>query len=85
VSNNSKGQRLGNYICKVGYFDIRQKVVQPKKQRMQSGGYEMLGGKTELFIYHSKAKMAGPFKTKDQAITRAEKLITQGVKYSKKK
>lgn len=85
MSNNSKGQRLGNYICKVGYFDIRQKVVQPKKQRMQNGGYEMLGGKTELFIYHSKAKMAGPFKTKDQAITRAEKLITQGVKYSKKK
>ena len=85
MSNNSKGQRLGNYICKVGYFDIRQKVVQPKKQRMQSGEYEMIGGKAELFIYHSKARMAGPFKTKDQAITRAEKLITQGVKYSKKK
>ena len=85
MSNNSKGQRLGNYICKVGYFDIRQKVVQPKKQRMQNGGYEMLGGKTELFVYHSKARMAGPFKTKSEAIIRAEKLITQGVKYSKKK
>ena len=85
MSNNSKGQRLGNYICKVGYFDIRQKVVQPKKQRMQNGGYEMIGGKAELFIYHSKAKMAGPFKTKDQAITRAEKLISQGIKHSKKK
>jgi hypothetical protein len=29
--------------------------------------------------------MAGPFKTKDEAMVRAEKLITQGIKYSKKK
>ena len=85
VSNNSKGQRLGNYICKVGYFDIRQKVVQPRKQRMPNGNYQMIGGKTEIFIYHSKSKMAGPFKTKNEAVIRAEKLITQGVKYSRKK
>ena len=29
--------------------------------------------------------MAGPFKTKNEAVIRAEKLITQGVKYSRKK
>ena len=52
---------------------------------MQNGSYEMIGGKAEIFIYHSKAKMAGPFKTKDEAMVRAEKLITQGIKYSKKK
>ena len=85
VSNNSKGQRLGNYICKVGYFDIRQQIVQPKRQKMPNGSYQIYGGKTEMFVYHSKAKMAGPFKTKNEAMVRAEKLITQGIKYSKKK
>jgi len=69
----------------VGYFDIRQKVVQPKKQRMPNGNYQMIGGKTEIFVYHSKSKMAGPFKTKNEAVIRAEKIITQGVKYSRKK
>jgi hypothetical protein len=85
VSNNPKGNRLGNYICKVGYLDIRQKVVQPKRQRMPNGSYEMVGGKSEILIYHSKAKMAGPFKTKDAAIVKAKELVSQGIKYSKHK
>ena len=85
VSNNSKGQRLGNYICKVGYFDIRQKTELPRKQRMLNGEYKLIGGKSEIFIYHSKAKMGGPFKTKDAAIVKANELISQGIKYSKHK
>ena len=85
MSNNPKGNRLGNYICKVGYFDIRQKIDFPRKQRMLNGGYKLIGGKSEIFIYHSKAKMGGPFKTKDAAIVKAKELISQGIKYSKHK
>ena len=68
MANNSKGQRLGNYLCKVGYFDIRQKLA---------------NNKMEVLVYHGKNQVAGPFRSKDAAITRAEELMSEGYKFRK--
>mgnify|MGYP003677298835 CR=1 FL=1 len=64
----------GYYICKIGYFDIRQKIDWPNKKKT---------GKAEIFIYHGKHKLEGPFKSKDAAKIRAEEMMSEGVKYNK--
>ena len=68
--NNPKGY----YLCKIGYFDIRQKIDWPTKKKT---------GRSEVFIYHGKHKLAGPFKTKEAAVIRAEEMMSEGIKYNK--
>jgi len=85
VSNNPKGQTLGNYICKIGYLDIRQKVDLPRKTKTPDGQIKMSGGKCEMFIYHAKNKIEGPFKSKNDAVSRAEQLMVEGFRFTKNK
>jgi hypothetical protein len=70
----NKNNPKGYYICKTGYFDIRQKIDWPNKQKT---------GKSEVYIYHGKHKVSGPYKTKYAAIIRAEEMMSEGFKYNK--
>ena len=74
---SSKRTRLGNYICKVGYFDIRQRVIYPSK-KVNKGG-------VEVFVCQGKHKIAGPFKSHYTAKLHAEELMTEGYRYVKHK
>ena len=78
-----KKDKYGNYLCAVGYLSIRQKMVMPKKKKNYQGKWEMTPGSTEVFVYHTKHKLAGPFKGKEEAIQKANELIIKGIKYGK--
>jgi len=72
---SSKRTRLGAYICKVGYFDIRHKVIQPSKK--------VSNGSMEVYVCQGGHKLAGPFKSHDAAKLHAEELMSEGVRYVK--
>ena len=84
---SAKGKKIkyGNYLCKVGYLDIRQHVVLAKRKKNYKGEWESIPGSVEVFIYHAKHKMDGPFKSKDDAIKKAEEMLSEGLKYVKHK
>ena len=76
MASQSKEQTLGKYVKKVGFFDIRQKP--PTRH-----GKIVEGQTWEVFLYHGKKKVGGPFKSHDAAIICAEELMSQG--YTTKK
>jgi hypothetical protein len=78
-----KKEKYGNYLLKIGYFDIRQKVQMPKKRRLNNGGFQTLPGKVEVFVYHGKNQISGPFKSHVEAIKSAETLLTEGYRFNK--
>ena len=59
--------KLGKYVCKIGYLDIRHVLVFKKP--------------TEIYICHGKHRIAGPLYNIDEAKSKAQELILQNVKY----
>jgi hypothetical protein len=72
---SSKRTRLGSYICKVGYFDIRQKVA-PVGKNISSDVLSVI-------VCHNGHRIAGPFKSHDAARIHAAELMSEGVRYVK--
>ena len=84
MSKNPKKQKYGNYIKKVGYLDIRQKVVLPRSKKGYQGQIHFTPGSTEVFVYHGKHIMTGSFKSVMAATAEAEKMMAEGIKYTAK-
>ena len=61
--------KIGKYVCKVGYLDIRQRILfkQP----------------TEVFVVHCRNILAGPFNSISKAKLQAKLLVTDKIKYDK--
>ena len=78
-----KVEKYGSYVRKVGYLDIRQKIEMPRLKKGLRGGVQEVKGSVEVFVYHSKNKVAGPFKSHKLAIEEAEKLVERNFRYSK--
>lgn len=72
---SSKRTRIGSYLCKVGYFDIRQRIIYPNKK--------IAKGTVEVFVCQGKHKIAGPFISHEAAKLHAEELMSEGFKYVK--
>ena len=85
MANPSKSEKIGSYVRKVGYFDIRQKIVQPRKKRNHKGEVEIIGGSVEILLYHGKNKVGGPYKSHHAARIDAEDLMSKKFKYTKPK
>ena len=75
VLKSSKRTRLGSYLCKVGYFDIRQRITHPSKR--------VAKGSMEVFVCQGGNKVAGPFKSHHAAKLHAEELMSEGYRYVK--
>jgi hypothetical protein len=80
-----KKEKYGSYICKVGYFDIRQKIEMPRQRKLSNGETQTLSGKVEVFVYHAKNRVAGPFKSHHMAVITAQELMGEGYKFKKKR
>tara|TARA_R100000541_G_C1826716_1_gene73334 strand:+ start:214 stop:468 length:255 start_codon:yes stop_codon:yes gene_type:complete len=78
-----KKEKYGNYLCKVGYFDIRQKIEMPRKRKLNNGEIQTLSGTVDVFVYHGKNKLAGPYKNSTTAIDKANEMLSNGIKYDK--
>tara|TARA_R110001599_G_scaffold161415_2_gene350045 strand:+ start:967 stop:1221 length:255 start_codon:yes stop_codon:yes gene_type:complete len=78
-----KIEKYGSYVRKVGYLDIRQKIEMPRIKKGLRGGVQEVKGSVEVFVYHAKNRVAGPFKSHKLAIEEAEKLIGRNFRYNK--
>ena len=78
-----KIEKYGSYVRKVGYLDIRQKIEMPRIKKTNRGDIQKIKGNVDVFVYHAKNKIAGPFKSHKLAIEEAEKLVERKFKYSK--
>ena len=79
MANKSK---KGSYLFKVGYLDIRQSIQMPKEAKIR-GEIKKSPGKVEVFVYHGKHKVSGPFKSHVESIKSAETLLIKGYKFNK--
>jgi len=84
MAKNKNKLKYGNYIKKVGYLDIRQKVVLGIWVKNQKGEHVKRPGSTEVFVYHGKHVISGSFKSIMAATAEAEKMIANGIKYTAK-
>ena len=68
MATKSKATRGGNYICKVGYFDIRQQVTMPKKGKNFKGETTYTKGSVTSNVYHGRKLYKPGFKDPIEAI-----------------
>ena len=80
-----KKEKYGNYLCAIGYLSIRQIITMPRKRKLNNGELQTIPGNVEVFVYHTKHKMAGPFKGKQAAVESAKDLLSKNIKYDKYK
>ena len=78
-----KKEKYGNYLCKIGYLDVRQKIDMPRIRKMNNGEKQTIPGKVEVFVFHGKNKVAGPFNSHQLAIDTATELVGKGYKFNK--
>ena len=57
----------------------------PRIKKTTRGDMQKVSGKVEVFVYHAKHKLSGPFKSHKLAIESANKMVEQEVKYIKHK
>lgn len=70
MATKSRATTHGNYICKVGFYDIRQKTT----QRKTKNGLKSETAKSEFVILHGKKLIKSGFNTKLAAIEGAKEL-----------
>ena len=83
--SHSKAEKIGSYVRKVGYFDIRQKIVQPRVRKNHKGEFETIGGSVEINLFHGKHKVGGPYNSHMEAESSAKDLLVKKFKYTKPK
>ena len=76
MATKSTATTHGNYICKVGFYDIRQKTT----QRKTKNGLKTETAKSEFVILHGKKLIKNGFKTKLAAIEGAKELLGEKFK-----
>jgi hypothetical protein len=69
--SKSKKETLGNYICKIGKYDVRQVVVQPTSRKNYSGQVMKTPGSTEGRVYKGKKLVVGKLSAAAEAIKTA--------------
>ena len=80
-----KTEKYGSYLCKVGYLDVRQRIVMPRTKKTNRGDSQQLPGSVEVFVYQGKNKITGPFKSHKLAIESATELVEKNFKFNKNK
>ena len=74
----SKIEKYGNYVRKVGYMDIRQKIkMSTKVKNRNTGEMTTVAGNVEILLYHGKKLIESGFKSHMEAEAKAKEL--QGI------
>lgn len=69
-------EKRGHHICRVGEYQVRQKVIKSTNKRYQ-GNWTMTPGSTEVFIYKSKKRIEGNLKTVQVAAQKAYDMLKE--------
>jgi hypothetical protein len=71
MATKTKATKGGNYICKVGFYDIRQKT----SDRKTKNGTSSETANSEFVIYHGGKFIEGGFNSKTKATEKAKILL----------
>ena len=74
MARKSKKEKLGNYVKKIGYFDLYQKFTYNRSGKVESSAYRLV---------HAKNVIQDKFKNVFTAEQSASALIKDKVKYDK--
>jgi hypothetical protein len=74
MATKTRRTTLGNYICKVGFYDIRQKTTERK---VAGRGNKTEVASSELIICHGRNLVDRGFNSKEKAVNRAKELLGQ--------
>lgn len=72
---NTSTAKRGNYLCKIGFLDIYQKIIykgEGKNKQISS---------RDIAVYHAKKMLVNGFKTKEAAIEKASELMEKGISH----
>ena len=75
MATKSRATVGGVYVCKVGNFDIRHKITQPKKMKNLNGETTIEHGSVESSVYIGRKLLKGGFNDHTKAIEYAWKRI----------
>ena len=75
MATKSRATRGGGYVCKVGNFDIRHKITQPRKTKNLKGETTIKPGSVEASVYTGRNLLKGGFNDHTKAIEYAWKRI----------
>ena len=78
-------EKRGHHVCKVGYLDIRQKILMPRIKKTNRGEMQKIPGSVQVFVYHGKNKASGPFKSHKLAKEAATELVEKNFRFNKHK
>ena len=84
MSKNKNKLKYGSYIKKVGYLDIRQKMVLGGWIKNYKGEETKKPGSTNVFVNHGKHVLTGSFKSVMAAEAEALQMVADGIKYKSK-
>ena len=76
MATNTRRVKMGNYICRIGKYDIRQKIEQPRVKKWQSK-LDTIPGTKEASICQGKKVIEKGFKDCLDAIKKAYELLVQ--------
>jgi hypothetical protein len=68
MSTKTKATQLGDYVCKVGKYDIRHTVIQPIKEKSFTGEIIKTKGSVIAGTYLGKNLVKGGFNDHSKAI-----------------
>ena len=68
MATKSRATRGGEYVCKVGNFDIRHKITQPRKTKNLKGETQIQHGSVEASVYEGRKLLKGGFNDHTKAI-----------------
>ena len=75
MSVKSKKTKLGNYVCKIGKYDVRQLITQPRKQRNFQGQVSVIPGSVVGKVCSGKKVIVDKLKSGQEAIKEAYALV----------
>ena len=64
----TKATKGGKFVCKVGYLDVRHRLVMPKQEKNSTGEKVKSKGSVEATIYHCRQLYKGGFSDHTKAI-----------------
>jgi len=68
MATKSKATQLGSYVCKVGEYDIRHKIVQPKSGKNHKGEIITSPGSVTSSVYLGRELIKDGFNDHSKSI-----------------
>jgi len=68
MATKTKATQLGSYVCKVGEYDIRHKIVQPKSGKNHKGEIITSPGSVTSSVYLGRDVIKSGFNDHSKAI-----------------